>query len=95
MYNRHEIEGMILGMADLVAENKFLRNKLSELELSVARDKALSFGKDDLYEKLKNRIDENLSYNLVRSSGWMSNHTFGTLDDMGLTKKEYEFCRQY
>jgi len=90
---RSEIEDTILGMGDIIFENKQMRKRIAELELEVARNKAWLYHKDELKEKLDKRISENLSYNLVQSAGWSSSDEFYTLEDMNLTEDEYRFCK--
>lgn len=87
MFTPYEIEEMILGIADLVHENRMLRNKLEELSLSNAKHEALAFGKHKEYEILSDIEMHNISVRSCHSNGWLTNQDY--IDDW-----EEEFNRR-
>ena len=95
MRNMYEAEETLLAMADIVKENRYLRERVEELRLKVAIYEARLWGKDILVEKLENRQRENLSYNAIRSMGGLSSDTKAFIDDMeNLTLEELKFLER-
>lgn len=95
MKNIYEAEETLLAMADIVKENRYLRERVEELRLKVAIHEARLWGKDNLVEKLESRQRENLSYNLIRSIGGLSSDTKAFIDDMdNLTIEELKFLER-
>lgn len=83
-WTQHEIEDMILGMADLVKENKMLRKRVDELELEVAMNDAHmrsyhSIGAEKEYKILQEIQSNNLSCAIAASSGWLTSEDY--IDD--------------
>ena len=95
MKNIYEAEETLLAMADIVKENRYLRERVEELRLKVAIHEARLWGKDILVEKLESRQRENLGYNLIRSIGGLSSETKAFIDDMdNLTIEELKFLER-
>ena len=77
MWTQHEIEDMILGMADLVKENRLLRKRVDELELEVATNDAFmrshcSSEAEKEYNILRDIQSNNLSCAIAASNGWLT-----------------------
>ena len=90
--NIDDIENIILTMADVIKENRFLKERVDSLELKLGIEKCRACGKTELAEKLIERHSENLPCNLVKSCGWVSNDTKGYILDMkNLTQEELDF----
>lgn len=79
MFTKLEIEELILGMAELVRENRMLWKKLDELSLSNAKNEALAFGKHKEYEILSDIEHHNISVESCHSRGWLTNQDY--IDD--------------
>ena len=79
MFDRYEIEEIILGMAKIVHENRMLRNELEEMSLSRAKYEALSHGKHREYEVLADIEMHNASVSSCHSNGWLTNQDY--IDD--------------
>ena len=95
MKNIYEAEETLLAMADIVKENRYLRERVEELRLKCAIHEARLWGKDNLVEKLESRQRENLGYNLIRSIGGLSSDTKAFIDDMdNLTIEELKFLER-
>ena len=95
MKNIYDAEEILLAMADIVKENRYLRERVEELRLRVAIHEARLWGKDSLVQKLESRQSENLSYNSIRSIGGLSSDTKAFIDDMkNLTLEELKFLER-
>lgn len=93
--NRFEAEETLLAMADVVKENRYLRERVEELRLKCAIYEANLYGKESLARKLQDRQSENLAYNAVRAMGGLSSHTKSFIDDMNnLTLEELKFLER-
>jgi len=68
---REIIENIILGMADIVEENRFLRQKLRDLDLENRKNKAYAIGNYEEGEKLSNMFMHNLTIKVAKNSGWL------------------------
>lgn len=84
MRDTYEAEEMILAMAQIVKENRALRRENNELRLKAAKHDAYvrSFTNKEAekeYETLCDIERHNMSCNLVRSCGWLSNQDY--IDD--------------
>ena len=84
MGNTYDAEEMMLAMAQIVHENRALRQENNELRLKVAKYDAYvrSFSNKSAekeYEILCDIERHNLSCNLVRANGWLSNQNY--IDD--------------
>ena len=84
--SRWEIEEMILGMAQIVQENRLLRKENNELRLEVARHNAfcdsLVTSKPDAkrkYDILSDIERQNRSVNLCDACGWITSEDY--IDD--------------
>ena len=76
MFTQMEIEDMILGMSDLVKENRMLRKRINDLELEVAIEKEYyssitSQQGKKRYEVLCDIRDNNLSCDMAAANGWL------------------------
>ena len=95
MRNIYEAEETLLAMADIVKENRYLRERVEELRLKVGIYEARLYGKESLVQKLENRLTENLAYNSIRSIGGLSSDTKVFIDDMdNLTLEELKFLER-
>ena len=77
MWTQHEIEDIILGMADIVKENRVLRKRVDELELEVAMNDAhmrsyRSIEAEKEYKILQEIQSNNLSCGIAQSNGWLT-----------------------
>ena len=84
MWTIHEIEDIILGMADLVKENRTLRKRVDELELEVAINNAhtrsyRSVEAEKEYKILQDIQRNNFSCSIAESSGWITSKDY--IDD--------------
>ena len=84
MFTQHEIEEIILGMADLVKENRVLRKRVDELELEVAMNDAhmrsyRSIEAEKEYKILEEIQSNNLSCEIAASNGWLTSEDY--IDD--------------
>lgn len=87
MKSIYEAEETLLAMADIVKENRYLRERVEEVRLKVAIYEARLWGKDVLVEKLESRQRENLAYNSIRSIGGLSSDTNTKKCSASQTKK--------
>lgn len=95
MKNIYEAEETLLAMADIVKENRYLRERVEELRLKIAIHEARLYGMESLVQKLESRQRENLAYNSIRSMGGLSSDTKGFIDDMeNLTLEELRFLER-
>ena len=77
MWTQRDIEAIILGMADIVKENRILRKRVDELELEVAMNDAhmrsyRSIEAEKEYNILQKIQSNNLSCELAASNGWLT-----------------------
>ena len=79
MFDKYEIEEIILGMARIVHENRRLRAEIEELSLSCAKYEALAHGKHKEYEILADIEMHNASVRSCHSNGWLTNQDY--IDD--------------
>ena len=84
MRDTYEAEEMILAMAQIVRENRALRQEINELRLNAAKHDAYmrslnSKEAEKEYAILCDIERHNISCNLVRSCGWLSNQDY--IDD--------------
>ena len=87
MWTQIDIEDMILGMADLVKENRMLRKCVDELELQLAIESAQqksyrSAEAKKEYDILCDIRRNNNSYNIAASNGWITSDDY--IDDWKL-----------
>ena len=95
MKDIYDAEEILLSMADIVRENRYLKERVEELRLKCAIHEARLWGKDVLVEKLESRQRENLAYNSIRSIGGLSSDTKAFIDDMkNLTLEELKFLER-
>lgn len=84
MMDMYEIENMILGMAQLVYENRALRKENNDLRLAKAKHEAFmssmvganSSEAKKRYEILSEIENENITANLCASAGWETNRDY-------------------
>ena len=81
MWTKHEIEDIILGMADLVKENRILRKRVDELELEVAMNDAhmrsyRSIEAKKEYKILQEIQSNNISCGIAASNGWLTSEDY-------------------
>ena len=86
MWTQYEIEDMILGMADIVKENRALRKRVNDLGLEVVINDAQhrsyrSAEAEKEYKILQDIQRNNLSCSIAESSGWLTNQEY--IDDWG------------
>ena len=84
MWTQHEIEEIILGMGDIVKENRMLRKRVNELELEVAMNDAhmrsyRSIEAEKEYKILQEIQSNNLSCVIAASNGWLTSEDY--IDD--------------
>ena len=84
MWTQHEIEEIILGMGDIVKENRILRKRVDELELEVAINDAhmrsyRSIEAEKEYKILQEIQSNNLSCVIAASNGWLTSENY--IDD--------------
>lgn len=84
MRDTYEAEEMILAMAQIVRENRALRQENNELRLREAKHDAYmrsltNKAAEKEYEILCDIERHNISCDLVRSNGWLSNQDY--IDD--------------
>lgn len=84
MRDTYEAEEMILSMAQIVRENRALRREVSELRLKEAKHDAYmrsltNKAAQKEYEILCDIEHHNISCDMVRSNGWISNQDY--IDD--------------
>ena len=84
MWTQRDIEDIILGMADVVKENRILRKKVDELELEVALNDAhmrshRSIEAEKEYKILQEIQSNNLSCAIATSNGWLTSKDY--IDD--------------
>ena len=90
-----QIEEIMLGMADIAKENRYLRERVEELRLKVGIYEARLYGMENLVQKLESRQKENLAYNSIRAIGGMSSNKKLFINDMdNLTIEEYRFLEK-
>lgn len=76
MFDRYEIEEMILGMAEIVKENRALRKALNEEQMESEKYKAYFFGDSKKAEILSDISIHNASVASTRSMGWLTNEEY-------------------
>lgn len=76
MFDRCEIENMILGMAEVVKENRALREVVNELQMECEKYKAYFFGESDKAEILSDISLHNASVRSMQSAGWLTNQEY-------------------
>ena len=76
MYDRYEIENIILGMAEIVKENRALREVINELQLECEKYKAYFFGDSAKAEILSDIIMNNASVRSMQAAGWLTNQEY-------------------
>lgn len=84
MWTQRDIEDIILGMADIVKENRALRKRVDELELEVAINDAhtrsyRSAEAEKEYKVLQEIQSNNLSCAIAASNGWLTSEDY--IDD--------------
>ena len=84
MWTQRDIEDIILGMADVVKENRILRKRVDELELEVAMNDAhmrsyRSIEAEKEYKILQEIQSKNLSCAISASNGWLTSEDY--IDD--------------
>ena len=84
MRTQQDIEDIILGMADLVKENRTLRRRVDKLELEVAINDAhtrsyRSAEAEKEYKILQEIQSNNLSCAIATSNGWLTSEDY--IDD--------------
>jgi hypothetical protein len=84
MWTQRDIEDIILGMADIVKENRVLRKRVDELELEVAINDAhirsyRSAEAEKEYKVLQEIQSNNLSCAIAASNGWLTSEDY--IDD--------------
>ena len=87
MWTQRDIEDIILGMSDIVKENRMLRKRVDELELQLA----IEFAQQKSYRsaEAKKEYDilcdiqrNNHSCNIAASNGWITSNNY--IDDWKL-----------
>lgn len=76
MFTRREIEDMILGMAEVVIENRALRKALNETEIECETYKALFLGEHKKAEILSDISINNATVNSIHSMGGLTNQIY-------------------
>ena len=81
MLTQRDIEDIILGMADLVKENRVLRKRVNDLELEVAINDAQhrsysSAEAEKEYKILQDIQRNNIACSLAESNGWLTNQDY-------------------
>lgn len=81
MFTQMEIEDMILGMSDLVKENRMLRKRINELELDVAIEKEYYSSITSQQGKKRYKVlcdirDNNLSCDVAAANGWLTSNDY-------------------
>ena len=83
MCMKHEIEDIILGMADLVKENRTLRKRVDELELEVAMNDAHMRSYRSIEAEKEYKIFQEIQSNnrsvIAASNGWLTSEDY--IDD--------------
>ena len=84
MWTQQEIEDIILGMADIVKENRALRKRVDELELEIAINQAhtrsyRSAEAEKEYKILEDIQRNNFSCSIAESNGWLTSEDY--IDD--------------
>lgn len=75
----YEIENIILGMAEIVKENRAMREVIDELRLECEKYKAYFYGESDKAEILSDISMNNASVKSMKSAGWLTNQEY--IDD--------------
>ena len=76
MFDRYEIEDIILGMAQIVKENRVLRQALNEEQMESEKYKAYFYGDHEKAEILSDISVHNASVKSTRSMGWLTNQEY-------------------
>ena len=71
-----EIEDIILGIADIVKENRALRRENNELQMECEKYKAYSFGDWKKGDILSDISIHNASVKSIESMGWLTNQEY-------------------
>ena len=84
MWTQQEIEDIILGMANIVKENRTLRRRVDELELEIAINNAhtrsyRSAEAEKEYKILQDIHRNNFSCSIAESNGWLTSEDY--IDD--------------
>lgn len=66
-----DIEDIVLGMAEIVKENRRLRQQIKDLDLENRMNKAYALGKYEEGEKLSELHSHNISVKMAHSCGWL------------------------
>lgn len=66
-----DIEDIVLGMAEIVKENRMLRQKVMDLDLENRMNKAYATGNYKEGERLSKLHSHNLSVKTAHSCGWL------------------------
>lgn len=69
MLDQKMIEEIILGMADIVIENRMLRQQVKDLDLENRKNEAYARGDFEEGERLSDLFMHNLTVKITRSSG--------------------------
>ena len=76
MYNRYEIGEIILGMAEIVKENRDLIRTVNELRMECEKYKAYFYGEHNKAEILSDIGLNNASVKSMQSAGWLTNQEY-------------------
>lgn len=76
MFDRYEIEDIILGMAEIVKENRALRKALNEEQMESEKYKAYFYGDHRKGEILSDISIHNASVESMRGMGWLTNQEY-------------------
>lgn len=83
MFDQYDIEEIILGMARMVKENRYLREENNSLRLEVARHNAFvdtlvcpNPEKEAKYNILSDIEQQNNAAKMCRSMGWMTSEEY-------------------
>ena len=76
MYDRFMTENLILDMADIVKENRAMREIINELQMECEKYKAYFFGESDKAEILSDITIHNTSVKSMQSMGWLTNKEY-------------------
>ena len=76
MFDKYEIEDIILGMAEIVKENRALRMLVNELQMESEKYKAYFFGESQKAEILSDISIHNASVRSAQSMGWLTNQEY-------------------
>ena len=79
MYDRYEIENIILGMAEIVKENRAMREVINELKMECEKYKAYFHGESAKAEILSDIAMNNAAVKSMAAMGWLTNQKY--IDD--------------